>query len=287
VRGIALSGALAGVALACAPIATAGPGCAPTGAAVLLPAELQESSGVAVSRTSPGVLWTHIDEGATLFAIDAQGAVLARFGVDARTRDPEDLAAGACADGGACLYLADTGDNGEQRQDARIVRVREPTSLAAPGTLPADVFPVRLPDGPRDIEAIFVLPGERVYLVTKGRAHAVTVYRYPGALRPEAVTLEEVQRLTDGPRSLLDQVTGASASADGTLVAVRTYQALSFYRVVEGRLVLMERGLVNLRSLEEVQGEGVGLGAGGAVWLTAEGGPLGGPAALRALSCRV
>jgi hypothetical protein len=287
VRRIALVSGLAGAALTCAPVATAGPGCAPAGEAVLLPGELQETSGIAPSRVSPGVFWTHNDDGAVLFAIDAQGTILARFEFGTRTRDPEDLAVAACGEGDSCLYLADTGDNGESRDDARILRMREPASMAAPASLTADVFPVALPDGPRDIEAIFVLPGERVYLVTKGRAHAVTVYRYPGELRPETVTLEEVQRLTDGPRSLLDQVTGASASEDGSLVAVRTYQALSFYRVVDGRLVLMERGLVNLRSLEEIQGEGVGIAWGGAVWLTAEGGPLGGPAALRGLNCRV
>jgi len=286
-RGLALAGAFA--ALACAPIALAGPGCAPTGEAVMLPDILQETSGIAASRTLPRVLWTHNDDGAELFAIDQGADGLTLFPLDVSPRDAEDLAAAECPDGGACLYLADTGDNAEQRPDgsARILRVREPASATRSTTLAADVFPIRLPDGPRDIEAIFVLPGERVHLVTKGRAHAVTVYRYPGALRPDTVTMEEVQRLTDGPRSLLDQVTGASASADGALVAVRTYQALTFYRVVDGRLAPLERGLVNLRTLEEIQGEGVGLDARGMVWLTSEGGPLGGPAALRRLSCSV
>jgi hypothetical protein len=37
-----------------------------------LPDELAESSGVAVSRTQPGVLWSHNDsgDGPTLYAID-------------------------------------------------------------------------------------------------------------------------------------------------------------------------------------------------------------------------
>jgi len=280
--------ALAVAALACAPIATAGPGCAPTGAAKLLPDALQEASGVAASAVVPGLLWTHNDEGSDLFALDTLGTVLARFTLSARARDPEDLAVAACA-GGSCLYLADTGDNDERREpgDARILRVREPEAVPGGGRLDADVFPVRFPEGPRDIEAIFVLPGERVYLVTKGRRDAVSVYRYPGALRADTVTLEEVQRLSDGAQSLLDQVTGASTTAAGDVVAVRTYQALRFFDVRDGRLVLREGGVVNLRPLEEVQGEGVALGAGGAVWLTSEGGPLGGPAALRGLRCRL
>ena len=74
---------------------------------------------------------------------------------------------------------------------------------------------MRLPDGPRDIEALLVLPGERVLVVTKGRNDPVTVYRYPGALRPDTVTLEEVQRLSDGPRILPRQVTGGAVSRRG------------------------------------------------------------------------
>ena len=40
-----------------------------------LPPELRESSGLAVSRTQPGVLWSHNDSGdaPTLYAIDVKG----------------------------------------------------------------------------------------------------------------------------------------------------------------------------------------------------------------------
>lgn len=272
--------------MACAPIATAGPGCAPVGAMVLLPSELQETSGIAPSPTGSGVYWTHNDGDSQLYAVDRSGSVLARFRLSVRPRDLEDMATGACADGSSCLYLADTGDNEERRADgdARVLRVVEPDA-AAGGVLTADVFPVRFPEGPRDVEAIFVLPGGRVHFVSKGRSHPVTVYRYPGPLRPEVVTLEEVQRLTSGPQTLLDQVTGASATAAGGLVAIRTYRSLLFFRLGDGSLAPLADGMVNLRPLEEIQGEGVGLGPDGLVLLTSEGGPLGGPAALSTLRC--
>ena len=278
--------ALAALGIACAPIATAGPGCAPLGEAVLLPRDLEETSGIAVSPGRPDVFWTHNDGDSQLFAIGRDGRTLAQYPLRPRPEDLEDMAAGECAEGGSCLYLADTGDNAERRDagDARVLRVREP-DLAAPGVIDLESFPIRLPDGPRDIEAIFVLPGERVHLVTKGRNHAITVYRYPPPLRPDTVTLEEVQRLTEGPQSLLDQVTGSSASVDGSLVAVRTYQALAFYNVAGDSLAPLSGGLVNLRPLQEIQGEGVGLGPEGLVFLTSEGGPLGGPAGMRVLRC--
>jgi hypothetical protein len=278
---------LALTVLACAPIATAGPGCTPTDRAVTLPRELVESSGVAVGIRDPDVLWTHTDNGPPLYALDRSGQVLARFPIERHLRDWEDIETGRCA-AGSCLYLADTGDNSEVRAPGQIeiLRVTEP-DVSAPGTIEADVFPIRLPDGPRDIEALFVLPGERIHLITKGRNDPVTVYRYPPPLRPDTVTLEEVQRLSGGPQQLLAQVTGASASLDGSLVAVRTYQSLQFYRVDADTLAAMPGGLVNLRTLEETQGEGVGLGPDGEVVLTSEGGPLGGPASMRMLHCKI
>lgn len=288
--------ALGGAGLTCAPIVTSGPGCSSEAGPVVLPRRLAETSGVAVSRTQPGVLWTHNDDGSLLVAIDARGHVLGQWNVRPELGDWEDIELAACGPDRSCLYLADTGDNEERRANgsARILRVTEPAVHAAGGerTLDAEVFPLRLPEGPRDIEALFVLPGERAYLVTKGRRAPVTVYRYPAPLRSDTVTLEEVQRLGDGPEPLLSQVTGASASAqssaDGTLVAIRTYQSLQFYRAAPraDTLVAVPDGFVSLRTLEEIQGEGVGLGPDGLVVLTSEGGPFGGPPSLRLLRCR-
>jgi hypothetical protein len=255
------------------------------GTTVLLPGELQETSGIAVSRRDDQVFWTHNDGGGGIFTIDRGGRILARHSMSVEPNDLEDVAVGECSAGTSCLFLADTGDNAERRGVVRILRVPEPNEPSEAGTLDVEVFPVRFPEGPRDTEAIFVLPRERVHLVTKGRSHAIAVYRYPGPLRPDTVTLEEVQRLTGGPQPLLDQVTGASASPSGATVAIRTYQALRFYGVAGDSLVPVRNGVVNHRPLEEIQGEGVSLSADGRVLLTAEGGPLGGPAALSELRC--
>jgi hypothetical protein len=287
-----LAPALALLGIACGPFATAGPGCAEAGPALVLPAALAESSGAAFSRIDPGVIWTHNDGDSDLYAVDREARLLAEHRLSVGLRDWEDMEIGACGDR-SCLYLADTGDNEERRAPGsiRILRVREPDApgeaSAEPRALEAEVFPLRLPDGPRDVEALFVLPGERLHLVTKGRRHAVTVYRYPPPLRPDTVTLEEVQRLGAGPMPLLSQVTGASASADGSVVAIRTYQSLEFFRVEADTLARRPDGVVNLRTLEEIQGEAVALGPDGLVVLTSEGGPFGDPPSMRWLRCRV
>lgn len=263
-------------------------GCRAMGSPRPLPEAIHESSGVAWSLAQPGVLWTHNDgNDRNLYALDEEGRLLATVPVEGgRLRDWEDLATAPC-EGGYCIYLADTGDNQEIRPDIQLLRIQD-TGFLEDGPRQATVFPVALPDGPRDIEALFVLPGERIHLVTKGRNHPITVYRYPLPLRPgEVVTLEEVQTLSEGPRPIPSQLTGADATIDGRLVVVRTYQEMTFYHVRDGRLDPMEGGTVNLRTLQEPQGEGVAFGPRGRLFLTTEAGNFGGAAALRILDCSV
>jgi hypothetical protein len=172
----------------------------------VLSRELRETSGVAVGQLNAGVLWTHNDGNSDLFALGLDGSILDRFDVP-RLRDWEALEIAPCELAGSCLYLADTGDNAEGRPDGdiRLLRLTEPeVARTAPPSGQAsitprtDVFPIRLPEGPRDVEALFVLPGEVPYVVTKGGSAPITVYRYPAPLRPDTVTLVEVQRLTEG-----------------------------------------------------------------------------------------
>jgi hypothetical protein len=244
---------------------------------------------VAWSRVSPGILWTHNDSGhgAILYAMDRQGNLLGSVPLQgARNRDWEDMAVGPCP-AGSCLYVGDIGDNAEVRD--RIVLYRVEDTGTFDGTpREAEAFPMLLPDGPRDMEALFILPGGEVLFITKGRSHPVTVYRYPPPLRPgETVTLEEVQTLTDGPVPIPSQVTGADAAPDGRLVAVRTYESLTFHRMSRGRLVPLRGGRVDLRTLGEAQGEAVGIGPDGLVALTSEAGFLGRGAVLNLLECGV
>jgi hypothetical protein len=241
-------------------------------------------SGVAASVTHPGVYWTHNDAGSVLFAIDGQGTVLGRFRLQRRVQDWEDVAVGSCPEGGSCLYMADLGDNYEERTNLRIVRAHEPVPTQS-GPLAVETFPVVLPDGPRDIEALIVLPGERILVVTKGRNHPVTVYRYPGALRPEATVLEEVQRLSETARIFPRQVTGGTSTPAGDVAALRTYGSLQFYSVRGDTLIPADSGFVDLRGLGESQGEGVGIAGDGMVLLTSEGGPGGGPGSISTLRC--
>jgi hypothetical protein len=228
---------------------------------------------VAWSEAAEGVLFSHNDGGnpASVFALDAGGTLLGEIPLKgARNRDWEDMATGDCQ-GGSCIYVADIGDNALVRDRIVLYRIPDPGTYDG-SPREAEAFSMALPHGPRDMEAMFVLPGEEVFFVSKGRGHPVTMYRYPPPLRPgETVTLEAVQDFSPGRLPIPQQVTGADASEDGSLVAIRSYEALTFFHTEAGRLNEIPGGRVNLRTLNEVQGEAVGLGPQGEVALTSEG----------------
>lgn len=196
-----------------------------------LDTRIPESSGVAVGRQNGSVIWTHNDSGAEpeLFAVDAAGELTGTVTVQgAKHVDWEDIATAECPSG-SCLYVADVGDNNRRRSSIQIYRLTEPEpSVDAP--VEADRFVVRYSDGARDAEGLFILPPERLFVVTRGRAGPIAIYAYPGPLREDsAVELERVRGLSTGPVPLDDQVTGADATADGRWVVLRTPSALFFY----------------------------------------------------------
>ena len=266
---------------ACEPTTTASLNCQSTTTTISLPEELEETSGVTVSLSQPDVFWTHNDDGSVLTAMNSVGEIISRIRIRPSLTDWEDIATSSCAGGKSCLYLADTGDNLERRSagDISIRRLEEP-DLDSPNLrvtlnqqipeLDADVFPVRLPDGPRDIEALLVLPGEDIYVSTKGRNGPVAIYRYPPPLRPDTVTLELVQELSPGARVIPRQVTGGSVSPEGDILALRTYESLQFFEFVADTLVPIKDGHMDLRPLLEAQGEGIAIGPGGLLVLTSE-----------------
>ena len=252
-----------------------------------LPDVLGESSGVAASRRHSGILWTHNDSGgdAEIFAIRADGTLVGRTEVKgAKNEDWEDVAIGPCP-GGDCLYLADTGDNDGDREDAALYRVPEPAPGAASAR--AERFPVRYPEGHPDVEAIFVLSPGTVYLVSKGTGGTETLYRYPLPMRAGVpVALERVAELGVRGGSRASMVTGSSASGSGRWVAIRKYGELSIHRareLVAGQTRPALRA--DLSPVGEAQGEAVALLDNGRVVLTSEGGSRKAPGTIAILQC--
>ena len=219
----------------------------------VLPDELRESSGLAISRTQPGVLWSHNDsgDGPNLYAVDISGKLLAEFKVaNALARDWEDISAGPCPTGmlkneasqGECLYLADTGDNDQVRPDVTIYIVVEPR-VGGPGAsspiVPARGFHYRYPDRPNDAEALAVLPNGDITIVSKGRTGTIDFFDLPAATVERALSSgETVTAQYNGNTGIQPEqrtgqlVTAAALSPDGKTLAVRTYYEVFFFGLV-------------------------------------------------------
>jgi hypothetical protein len=297
-----LSPLILAAALAACPAADAGAGkeargeqagaCRIEQREITLPEGMGETSGLARSRRTPGVFWTHNDSGGDpeLFAFDAAGRLQGRVMVaGAEMRDWEDAAAGPCGGGsGDCLYVGDIGNNTGRKAELIVWRLPEPAP-ADTTSAPAERFTARFPDQERrpDAEAMFVLPDGQLYLITKGtRRDPVELYRWPTPLVVgRTATLERVRRLAPPPRQPGDEVTGASASPDGRWVAVRTYSTLVFYRAAELAAAGEPALSFDLLPLGESQGEAVALDADGAVMLTSEGGGNHIPGTASRLTC--
>jgi hypothetical protein len=264
-------------------------GCRVRARDVTLPEQVHEASGIAFSRTLPGVLWTHNDSGnrAELFGVGMSAGLRATLPVPASPLDWEDLAVGPCPGAeGSCVYLADTGDLGRKDRPVELLVAPEPGARdAAVGAVRR--FAARFPDGrTRDTEALFVLPDGGVFLVTKGSGGPVELFRWPTPLREGApATLQSVRNLGPEPDQPGDRVTGASASPDGRFVALRTYSMLSLFRT--GDLLGAGGPLhrMDLVPLQEPQGEGVALADDGTVALVSEGQGHSVPGMLSILQC--
>lgn len=162
-----------------------------------------ETSGLAASRRSPGVLWTHDDSGgaAKLHAITTAGARVGAVNLrGVKNEDWEDIAAFEL-DGKAWLLVGDVGDNDAVRAHVLLHLVEEPApdQLAPAAELrarPARTLQVRYEDGPRDCEAVAVDAAERAaYLLTK-RDQPPRLYRVDlaAALSGAAPKVEAVAR---------------------------------------------------------------------------------------------
>lgn len=198
---------------------------------------MAETSGAAVSRSHPGIIWTIDDSGnpPDLIASDTLGRFRASISlVGATNTDWEEVALGPCHQV-TCVYIADTGDNDERRPEVRLYRLVEPDvdlSSQVPvqsATKGFETLRLRYPDGPHDVEAMGVTANGDVLLVTKGRSHGVLEFRVPpSAWASSAVgTAERIDSLPIAASVSTGQlITGMAISPDGRQAMVRSYREI-------------------------------------------------------------
>lgn len=224
---------------------------------------LDELSGLVHSRTRPGVLYTHEDSGAAarLWAVRPDGSIAGGWAVPgAEAIDWEDIATGPARGGGAVLYLGDIGDNRAARPYVDVYRVPEPAA-GATATAPAERMRLRYPDGPRDAETLLADPRRGTLVIVSKELDGARAYSVPGFVAGEAT-------LRRGPRIDAAFATAGDVSADGRIIAIRSYTSIAVWRRrgVESLTSAMRRApCASPTSLFEGQGEALALNRDGTV----------------------
>ena len=234
-----------------------------------------ELSGLVLSRSQTGVLWSHNDSGDAprLLALSPRGRLWADLSVaGAEHVDWEDIATGPAAGPRDALYVGDIGDNAEERPQIVVYRLSEPRvhGRAPAASRSAVRFALRYPDRPHDAEALLVDPSSgALIVVTKDFGGSARLYV---AARPSARAVTTMRRAGTLRLGAGQAVTAGDISADGRTVAVRTYdgafvwsrrRAQSLSSAMRARPCAARAGL-----LAEGQGEALALTRDGRAFFT-------------------
>jgi hypothetical protein len=255
---------------------------------------LREASGLTLSRRTPGVLWSMNDSAdPVVVPISTKGDPLGRVKITgAKVVDWEAIATGPCPSG-SCLYVGDIGTvHGEGKQlEVTIYRVPEPAPND-PATATADAFTLDYPDKGHDAEGMFVMPDQTIYILTKG--HPTELFRVPGTAMPGTTAVLEhvgtlhIEQFLDDDDKRTTRVTDAEISPDGKWAGVRTNRELLLYPTLN-LTAAKDKPVwhVDLRALDETQGEGVAITNDGDVYLAGEGGGHGLPGTFAHIKCQL
>jgi hypothetical protein len=267
----------------------------PVLSALILDRQVNEISGMALSRRNDALLWVvnDSDNGSALYALDPHGDVRRRVVVDGVDNlDWEDLDA-FTLDGRHYLMVADAGDNGGVRHELSLIVIEEPdAALLAqdePHVAPAWTIRMRWPDGPRDCEATAVDTARREVLLLSKKRVPAQLFRVPldrPADSTQVRVAEEIARVEGIPQPTAaqlardfdfwrwrGQVTGMDLDPAGRRLLVLTYMDGLLYERADGepwrdalRRTPLRLGLPTLP-----QGEAIAFDRHGrSIWATTE-----------------
>ena len=198
--------------------------------------EIKESSGIAASRCTENVFWTHNDSGddAFLFAINASGEKLGTWKVaGAKNKDWEDIAAFKNEHGECFLYVGDIGNNERMKSEMTIYKLKEPTvsdvdkssSKKNPvETENAEAIKFEYPDMRHDAETLLVHPqtGD-IYVLSKSLTHSSGVYKL--AANYDSNKTNTLKKIADFSVPAVPDgfLTGGDISTDGKRVILCDY----------------------------------------------------------------
>lgn len=243
---------------------------------------LTEPSGLAASRLTPGVIYTHDEDTMAIVALSAANAAIVGS-YDFTGTDPadwEDVATGPCP-AGTCIYMGDIGRSSSKYpvppSTFGVYRMPEPNIGAGQtsGTLAAEEFPYQYPDSPKDAETIMVHPttGD-IYIVTKSGTGLSKVYKFPTPLPAPGVMstlvfVASIQLPTNGDTNFASATGGAIHPCADRFV-LRTYRRVYEFRAASGAAfeTAFAATPVVLTDTVEGQGEAIEYEPNGASYFT-------------------
>ncbi|MDQ1086831.1 PE-PGRS family protein [Siphonobacter sp. SORGH_AS_1065] len=224
--------------------------------------DITEASGLAVSRYSPNLIWTHDDSGNPneIYLLDDTNAKWKATLVleGAVNNDWEDMAA-SIRDGVPTLYVGDTGDNLNQYATHIIYRFTEPDATKLSGKTSVassaiDRITYRYPDGQWDSEGFFVdHETQDIYIISKVSS-ATKLYRLPYPQSTQSViTAEVVEDLAQ------TTITAADLSPNGQELLIKDYLTVFYWKRNSGESIaqMMKRSPRVMPYFPEPQGEAI------------------------------
>lgn len=197
-------------------------------------AEIKEGSGLAASKCSANVFWTHNDSGddAFIFALDNKGEKLATYKVKgAKNTDWEDIAEIKNESGECFLFIGDFGNNARTRSEHTIYKVKEPTEFSKDSSLKnpqmtedAEAIKFSYPDIRHDAETLLVHPQTKeIYVITKRLTGAAGVYKLKANY--DKSTVNKLEKISDLSVPAVPEgfLTGGDISSDGKRVVICDY----------------------------------------------------------------
>lgn len=228
--------------------------------------DVEEASGLAASRVHDGVYYVHNDSGDTarVFAVDSKAAIVGEWDIGgAGAIDWEDIAVGPCGSS-SCVYVADFGDNFQERDSVTLYRFEEPKTLTG-SAIQSKRLRYSYPDGPQNAEALLVGEDAEITVISKVNSGKSTVYRVAGEFGSNTIVEAEILGSV-APSAGSALVTAADWSPSGILL--RTYTHLWFYSGAGSAINTLSGVGCSLPVADESQGETVAFRVGSFGYLT-------------------
>ena len=226
--------------------------------------ELDEVSGLAVSRVHENLVWAHNDKGdsSRVFAMGLNGSLRGTFALTGGVaEDLEDMA----VDDEGRLWIADIGDNDRGRESVALMSVEEPSEPDDDGALETTLYELEYEDGPQDAEAMFVDEQGRAWVIDKVGGGKARLYR---AELEAGLLVEEAS--FEVPGSGQSEVTAADLSPDGESLALRTPDRVLIYprSADQGFDEVLQGVPCSAPAADEVQGEAIAFASWGYLTLS-------------------